>query len=182
MIEMFFMKSNQSRQDHVTNLAKGLKCNLVQDHEMPGMMYVEYGYVEGPTITNQIEYITVLHELGHFANGHTQGRPGKEKEVYYFTNGVLRSECEAWNWALDNCSEDIEDSTRKFMWDVCLGSYYHGYLYNKNLGKKQDQLWNGNRHHYKFIWDVPDEYFISTMKRLKGDLPSSEFEVAFLGS
>src|SRR5688572_12893551 len=99
---------NEERTAHVLSLAEELDCRIDLGHNTPGMMYVEFGYVEGPTIEDgvggrsyapypnaQSRYLTNLHELGHFALGHTQGRPPKERERFYFDNGVLRSEAEA---------------------------------------------------------------------------------------
>ena len=93
------------RQEHIDCLARQLGCTVYQAPKLDGMMYVEFGYVEGPAITNQRDYLTVLHELGHFALGHTQGRPPHGDQRYYFDHGVLRCEAEAWDWALNQCKE-----------------------------------------------------------------------------
>lgn len=159
---------NLRRQVHLDNLAKALECVMVQREEMPGMMYVEFGYVEGPFIRNQIHYLTMLHELGHVYYGHTQGRPPYQNKQWYFQNGVLRSEAEAWNWALDKIApnEDLEDLSREFMWDYCLGSYYQSYL---DVGDNPGQrLGNGNRHYVAFRWDDPDYFFMETVTRIQG--------------
>src|SRR5271170_6514155 len=148
-------------QDHIDSLAKELGCRVDQKPGQLGMMYVEFGYVEGPTISNQMDYLINLHELGHFAHGHTQGRPPKNKEKFYFENGVLKSEAQAWNWALDKCIDEIQDESRRYMWDFCLGSYYnYGYIHERG---KPTRLWNGNRHHVEFVFDTPDVYFDDTV-------------------
>lgn len=134
---------------------------------MPGMMYVELGYVEIPTVENQIHYLTGLHELAHFANGDTQGRPPHQDKKAYFDKGVLHCEAAAWNWALDRCIDEVSDASRKFMWDTCLGSYYLGSIHAKG---KPSRLMNGDRHHVEFVYDEPDEYFTNTVKRIQGDL------------
>jgi hypothetical protein len=142
---------------------------MVQKENMPGMMYVEFGYVEGPIIRNQIHYLTMLHELGHVYHGHTQGRPPHQGKCWYFQNGVLHSEAEAWMWALDEIKgkEEIEELSRTFMWDYCLGSYYQAYL---NVGGKPGQrLGNGNRHHVEFSYDEPDFFFREAVIRIQGN-------------
>ncbi len=47
---------NLIRQVHIDELGSVLGCHIIQKHNMPGMMYVEYGYIEGPVISNQIDY------------------------------------------------------------------------------------------------------------------------------
>lgn len=164
-------------QSHIDSLAKELGYEVRQSPNTPGMMYVEFGYVEGPTIENQIHYLTNLHELGHCAHGHTQGRPPKQNKKFYFENGVLKSEAQAWEWALDRCEGEIEDASRRFMWDTCLGSYYyHGYVLAKGMPSR---LWNGNRHHVEFIYDDIDEYFVGVVKRIAGNLTTG-WQVPFL--
>jgi len=155
-------------QEHIKALSKQLGCRIDLKPNQIGMMYVEFGYVEGPTIKTQVDYLVNLHELGHFAHGHTQGRPPKRKEKFYFENGVLKSEAQAWEWALDRCIDEIQDESRRFMWDTCLGSYYvYGYLWYKGV---PSTLGNGNRHYVEFVYDHPDEYFESIMKRIQGNL------------
>lgn len=164
------------RQQRIEELADKLKCKLVVDKVFRtlAMMYVEFGYVEVPPIENQICYLINLHELGHVHHGHTQGRPPHSEQRFYFDNGVLRSEAQAWEWALDQCAEDVEDVSRRFMWDTCLGSYYlHGYIAAQG---KPDRLRNGNRHHIKFTYDKPDEYFTSIVRRIQGTLDNFNIE------
>lgn len=154
---------NKRRTAQVDKLAKELGCRIDYLGYREGMMYVEFGYVEGPKIQNQIDYLICLHELGHFAWGHTQGRPPASDKKFYFENGVLKSEAQAWEWALDHCQEEITDESRKFMWDNCLGTYYQGAVESKG---RKDRLGNGNRHHVEFVWDKPDEYFHSIVARI----------------
>lgn len=161
-------------QKHIDDLAKKLGCRVNQLPQLPGMMYVELGYVEGPIIENQIHYLTLLHELGHFAHGHTQGRPPENNKKFYFENGVLKSEAQAWEWALDHCIDEIQLESRFFIWDTCLGSYYSiGYIHEQG---KPARLWNGNRHHIEFIYDDPDEYFNSIVKRIQDNVKDYKIE------
>lgn len=154
-------------QDHVQEIAEDLGCNLFQEEGLGGMMYVEEGYVEGPVVHDQQDYLTMLHELGHFDLGHTQGRPPHENKRWYFENGVLRSEAEAWGWALDRMQGDLQDDSRRFMWDKCLGSYYLNYLTAKG---KPSRLSNGERDHVLFRYDKPGRYFRQVVKRIQGSL------------
>lgn len=161
-------------------LAAEAKTELRLGPGMPGMMYVEFGYVEGPDpeerIVNALSnypsvqscYMVNLHEIGHAHHGHTQGRPPKDDEKFYFDNGVLRSEAQAWEYALDHIDEELEDRTRHFMWYTCLGSYYSAA--RSANGRGGNRLWNGNRHHVAFSWDVPDDYFWGVVARIKPGL------------
>jgi len=157
-------------QSHITKLAEQLKCKLVVDKKFrtSAMMYVEFQYVEVPPIENQIDYLINLHELGHVYYGHTQGRPPKQDQKFYFDNGVLRSEAQAWEWALDQHIGDIENASRYFMWDNCLGTYYQwGYKYYQDAPSR---LLNGNRHWVLFCYDKPDEYFTSIVNKIQNNL------------
>lgn len=166
--ELVAEQTNAERQDHVTELAELLTCEVVQKPGMAGMMFVEYEppMIEGPVIQEQKDYFIMLHELGHVAHGHTQGRPPFTDKRFYFDNGVLKSEAEAWMWALDNSREEPCQATRNFMWNFCLGSYLRGSVTARG---RLDQLWNGNRHHVVFLWDKPDELFWSSAERLAGE-------------
>ena len=166
-----------SYQYHVERLAKELGCKIVQEPNMPGMMYVEFGYVEGPIIKTQSDYLTMLHELGHFYWGHTQGRPPKESERFYFDNGVLHSEAQAWEWALNISLDDPTENSRRFMWDTCLGAYYRWcYLYPKGI---PTHLTNGDRGYVWFVCDDPDSYFESIMRRIQGEI--TNFNIKYEG-
>jgi hypothetical protein len=169
--------------EHIEKLAAELGCKLDQDirfnDPLYGMMFVEEEppRIEIPVVKDQITYLIALHELGHVYHGHTQARPPYQHKRFYFDNGVLKSEAEAWQWALDNCADEIEDDSRRFIWDKALGSYYHGgYVL---LNGKADRLWNGNRHHVEFVYDKPDDYFTSIVKRIQGSL--SGFEIEYKG-
>lgn len=160
--------TNEERQEHVIELALELDTTVIQAPNMPGMMFVEYEppLIEGPTILTQSDYLTMLHEFGHVAHGHTQGRPPFTDKRHYFENGVLRSEAEAWKWAIDRCEEEIEDHTRRFMWGYCLGSYYAHSVYGRH--RTDNVLGNGNRHWVKFCFDTPDEFFWSVAEEIAG--------------
>ena len=160
--------------EYLYNLARELGCGLRLEPNLAGMMYVEFGYVEGPTpyaegsnYSAQQCFAVGLHELGHFYHGHTQGRPPLGHLAYYFDNGVLKSEAEAWDYALihfENREEELEPDTKRFMWHTCLGSYFRG---SQQAAGKPDRLWNGNRHHVEFIWDTPGTLFDTTRERMQ---------------
>lgn len=167
-------------QDHIDTIAKELSCEIRPSGRMNAMMFVEFGYVECPKIEDQQTYLINLHELGHMKWGHTQGRPPKGKERFYFDNGVLRSEAQAWEFALDQCIDtEVSNENRVFMWDTCLGSYYWHYL-NKR-GQAGHHLTNGDRHYVSFAYDHPDEFFTSIHKRIVGELPVGRFSQLYLG-
>lgn len=159
------MASTPDYQENIDRLARSLGCQVRQAPKGPGMMFVEFGYIEGPTIENQRDYLAVLHELGHFALGHTQGRPPYGSERYYFDHGVLRCEAEAWEWAMNECQETIEYKSRRFMWDYCLGGYYQHSL---ELGGRPTRLTNGGRQHIEFVYDEIDAYFASVVFQIQG--------------
>lgn len=161
-------------QDHIDSLAEELNCIVIQKPGLSGMMYVEEEppRIEGPTLKDgwrgygpQAAYMVMLHELGHVAHGHTQGRPPYQDKQFYFDNGVLKSEAQAWEWALDNkvSSITLDSSTRELMWKVCLGSYYSHAVDSKGIPTR---LWNGNRHHVKFVFDEPNDFFYSIKERI----------------
>jgi len=183
-------------QEHLTQLASWEGVRLDQAPNMAGMMYVEFGYVEGPTIEEdpsfphypnaESRYLVCLHEIGHYNYGHTQGRPWTDEyrrkafggpseddhywtnRQHYFDNGVLRSEAEAWNYALDQCKipdEEIKLETRNFMWYTCLGSYFE----NARLvgfTTPGQRLGNGDRAYVPFAYGKPDHYFFQTKRRI----------------
>lgn len=112
----------------------------------------------------EISYAVSLHELGHVYHKHTQGRPPYESEVFYFENGVLQSEAEAWKFALDNSLVDWAPETKKFALETCLMSYFHSSDPLTTI-----YLYNGNRHWHngKYFWDKPTEYFWNVTKELE---------------
>jgi len=165
-------------QTHLDVLAKQLGCELHQyNPSTPGMMYVEFGYVEGPTLDDiygggyrniESRYMVNMHELGHFAHGHTQGRPPKQNETWYFDNGVLNSEAEAWEWALDNSIlESYDKATRDYMWNTCLNSYY-SHAQMVGFDTPGQTLGNGDRHYVKFAFGKPRPLFHTVKRRLIG--------------
>lgn len=160
-------------QAHINELGIKLGCEIVQKKDMAGMMYVEYQppKIEGPIIKLQKDYLVMLHELGHVHHGHTQGRPPHNKETYYFDHGVLRSEAEAWEYALDNCMDELLPDSRKFMWNRCLNSYYS---HAKALRGRPTRLGNGNRHYVEFVFDTPDDFFFDIKDRILNDPPVLE--------
>jgi len=188
----------EDMQARLDMLAEGMACRLDQEPNMAGMMYVEFGYVEGPTLDSshypnpQCCYLVCLHELGHFWHSHTQGRPWTDlyaekahmdyspewweneniSTKSYFNNGVLRSEAQAWNYALDKCDlgADILPETRAFMWDNCLGTYFN-HARQVGFDTPGQLLYNGDRAYVHFAYGKPDKYFFQTKRRiLEGDI------------
>jgi len=172
------------RLQHVSSLARIMGTGLRLVNNIPGMMYVEYGYVEGPTVdllplgvnprypTLQSRHLVVLHEIGHAACGHTQGRPPFSDEKWYFDNGVLKSEAEAWEFALDSLAEygeELTESSKLFMWETCLGSYYRN---AKMVGFNTpgQRLGNGDRAYVPFTYGEPDDYFWGVVGRFRPDV------------
>lgn len=162
--------------EYLYEVAQAMGCELRLGPNMAGMMYVEFGYVEGPdpdtstSYTPQQSFAVGLHELGHFHHGHTQGRPPMGHLRHYFDNGVLRSEAEAWEFALEHFAlleEEIEPKTREFMNGRCIGSYYAGALASRE--RSDCRLWNGNRHHVQFKYDKADDFFFGIRSRLVGE-------------
>ena len=158
----------------VESIAAELGCRVVLLPDEPGMMYVEEEppRIVGATLDDspsrvgyvgvQSKYLALLHELGHVRWGHTQGRPPYESKRFYFENGVLRSEGQAWEFALDNCLDPLSEATRGFMrW--CYDSYIHGAIVANG---RPERLYNGNRHHVEFVYDEPGEYVRGVLARL----------------
>lgn len=166
---------HEDYKSYLYELALEWRCGLRLGPDVAGMMYVEFGYVEGPDpdtslhVTPQQAFAIGLHEIGHFALGHTQGRPPLVDETYYFDNGVLRSEAEAWQFAFDHFverGEDLEPATRTYMNERCIGSYLRGAIAaNGSLSR----LTNGDRHHVEFIYDKPDNFFFDIRSQLSGE-------------
>ncbi len=171
-------------------LAKKADTELRLGPGTEGMMYVEFGYVEGPDPdawvldplsggrlrypTREACFMVNLHEIGHAYHNHTQGRPPKVDETWYFDNGVLRSEAQAWEYALDAAEGelDLDEVTRDFCANRCIGSYIAAA--RAANGAPGQRLYNGNRHHVAFTFDDPDdEYVQSIVRRLLGETSES---------
>lgn len=169
-------------QAQINFLAAKLNCRLDVDPKFrtTAMMYVESGYIEVPPITDQISYLITLHELGHVAEKHTQPRSDDPHAArFYFDNGVLHSEAQAWSWALDHCLDEVQPTSRTFMWDQCLGSYYKvGYL---TAAGKPTRLLNGNRHHVEFVFDEPDDYFTAIVARIQNGIDPTLYTIKYDG-
>lgn len=165
--------------NHIKTLAAELGCDLKIDptFRTSAMMYVEMEppYVEVPPIENQIDYLINLHELMHVKHKDNQGRPPFSHKKEYFEKGVLRQEAFAWDEAIDLSVAPIENASRYFMWDTCLGSYYLGYV---NARGNKSRIYNGNRHHVEFVYDEPGEYFNSVVKKIQGGLDGFKIEYA----
>lgn len=155
-------------QEHIESLAAQMGVILDQEPGMPGMMFVEEEppRIEISTITDvayyrndwlvypaerQTKYFAALHELGHCHYGHTQGRPPFTNKRFYFENGVLKSEAQAWDFAFVNCLDEVKDETRQ--WALkCFNTYRQSAIL---AGKRLITLNNGNRHHVAFQYDDP---------------------------
>jgi len=165
--------TTEDYQEHVDKIAGELGCLVAQRPGMAGMMYVEYEppMIEGPVLGSKFsieaDYYVMLHELGHVFHGHTQGRPPYNEKKFYFENGVLRSEAEAWEYAIDTSllgPEGFSAETGRFMWERCMGTYYQGAVWAGGRGNQR--LGNGHRHHVAFTYDEPDAYFWSIKERM----------------
>jgi len=163
-------------QAHIEKVAEFLNCKLDLKPGQRGMMFVEYEppTIQGPVIDEfpggvfqsaQIKYITVLHELGHVFHGHTQGRPPFENKTYYFDNGVLKSEAEAWDYAMQNCIDEFEPSTLRFM-RQCFSSYIKS---AKQRGNRKGPIDDPGRDFVEFIYDKPTPYVVSVYEKMGGD-------------
>ena len=87
-----------------------------------------------------------------------------ETTPLYFENGVLKSEAEAWEFALDNSLIEPSEEDRDMMLQ-CIMSYVRG------AEIKHDQLsrlYNGNRHHHAFYYDQRTVFVDNIIKRIKG--------------
>ena len=78
---------------------------------------------------------------------------------------------------MDRMIGDLEDKSRQFMWDDCLGTYYLGYL---TAGDRPQRLGNGDRGHVLFVYDKPDAYFSEVVRRIQGG--SVGYRVPYFGS
>lgn len=150
---------------HVALLASELGCRVTPIRDvLDAMMYVEEKppRIEIAPVETQRAYVVALHELGHVALGHTQGRPPHEDKRRYFDNGVLKSEAEAWRWAMDNA--------RKVQSRVWVWAYVHGlatYLAGANAAEGQPtRLYNGGRHYVEFVYDKPGTTFYRVKKAM----------------
>ena len=168
-------------QNHIEQLAGIMGVKITQAPGMPGMMYVEERppRIEIATIDEtaywcypsepQAKYFAAMHELGHCFYRHTQGRPPHGDEHFYFDNGVLKSEAQAWDWALANCLDDLKQTTREFALR-CFSSYRNAALKRIKAGTNtNNRLGNGDRHHIAFEWDDPyDEFVIKILDTFSG--------------
>jgi hypothetical protein len=166
-------------QQNIEEIANELGCVINQKDNMSGMMYVEEEppRIEGPIIKDNnigskvLSYYIMLHELGHVYHGHTQGRPPFENKLRYFENGILRSEAEAWKFALDNAIIEPNQKDVDFMIHNCIMSYYESSPADSIFKDKTNlvYLYNGDRHYHngKYEWDEADEYFWNVVKQME---------------
>ena len=158
-------------------IAKKLGCIITEDHNIDGMMYVEEEppRIEAPILNIyksakypgglQTKYMVRLHELGHVFYGHTQGRAPYEHKTFYFDNGILYSEAQAWDYAMNNCIDDkLDEETLSFIRN-CLMSYI---LAGRKYHGKKTTIPQRNSH-IEFIFDIPNQFVISTYKRMGGN-------------
>lgn len=108
--------------------------------------FTEEMLVVCPPPTTQFKFLVLLHELGHIKLGHIQEEgktysnilwipPGAKRiPGSYFTNGILRSETEAWQFALSNLHEFLEPGSKNW-----IKIYLTTYL--KEAERSKGQLW-----------------------------------------
>lgn len=167
-------------QAHIRDLADELGCVIQHSPRFTGMMYVEEKplRLECLPVTDLRSYYINLHELGHVAHNHTQGRPPYTNKTFYFKNGVLRSEAEAWAWAFDHAKEPLPPDVAYNLGQESLLSYYHhAYLvgfttFGYHWGTPTKDLSNGNRHWHPFAYGEPDDLFWSVLARFSPKLVS----------
>lgn len=168
--------TNKVLQQHINHLANELG-GVTIEHRGPfvGMMFVEETppRIQYPDITCAREYYIGLHELGHVALGHTQGRPPNTEKKFYFENGVLRSEAQAWEWAFDHALVPMSEEEGQYCHQNYLGSYVRAAQdvgpYNEawHWGRPEGpDRSNGDRHYVKFAYGPVDTYVKSVMDRL----------------
>lgn len=159
--------------NHVARLAKELGAVTESTGLHRGMMYVEEDppRVDFLPITDVVTYYVALHELGHVAHGHGQGRPPHEDRTFYFENGVIRSEAQAWEWAFDHARKPLPPALGERLRHESIESYIAGGRFRYGVkgwwwGKPEGPDWsNGNRHYVEFAYDEPDEYVHSVLAR-----------------
>lgn len=161
-------------QDHLNALISKHGIRADQRYNLSGMMFVEEDppRIEIPTLevcpvapSVNIAYMVGLHEIGHVVHGHTQGRPPHRDKTWYFDNGVLRSESEAWQFALDECRTSLDVKDCRFMVNRYLGSYID--TARRQAGRPY-RLGNGNRHWIEFTFDDPNQEIVrQTQERLR---------------
>jgi len=177
------IKSNL--QAHIEDLVREHDIKMDQRYNLAGMMYVEEEppRIEVPSLVPcrhapsvALCYMVALHEIGHVVMGHTQGRPPHIHKTHYFDNGVLKSEAEAWMWALKNRKCKLEQWESEYMAERYIGSYRErAFIEGSNI---DTTLRNGNRHHVTFRWDDPNNrYVIDVIRKLKNSYANTTEEV-----
>lgn len=131
---------------------------------LAAMMYVEESppRIELAPIVDENSYVVALHELGHCAHGHTQGRPPNTDKIFYFQNGVLKSESQAWDWAMRHALPTVSQEAWRYGFYNGLDSYRAGFQ-SWGYGRPGYRLYNGNRDWHSFVPDAPGVVF----KRVK---------------
>lgn len=160
------MTDRATLQAHIDELAAERDIVVVQQYNMPGMMYVEESppRIEIPSLAPSpiipsvtVAYYVALHEIGHVEHGHTQGRPPHNDLTFYFDNGVLRSEAQAWEFALDVAIVKPKRREATFMAERYIGSYISGARQQRG---RPYRLQNGNRHWVEFVFDDPNDPYV----------------------
>lgn len=163
-----------SAREQIERLARDMGVVVDETYPYGGMMYVEEEppRIEIEVVRDERSYFIALHELGHVYHGHTQGRPPYYDKTFYFDQGVLKSEAQAWDFALNSAKITIPKSVGVFARNDCLGSYLAGAkrsgyeVVGNHWGTPTIDLSNGNRHWHAFRYGTPDKFFWDTMDAL----------------
>ena len=100
-------------------------------------------YNQDLNVDNNVQYITILHEIGHWITLPNGGRGYRHKDG----NNVVGVEVEAWKWAKMNSVEWTSDSQKNM--EKMIYSYY-------NTAPGRSKIVDTNPNGYK--WDNIMEY------------------------
>lgn len=94
---------------HVERLARRLGATIVfstracyyRDDQVDAVVDYDTRRIDGPHITSALEYLAILHELGHLTTGYTPDTPN------YFGRKAIVDEGAAWAWAAERADPEI---------------------------------------------------------------------------
>lgn len=107
--------------DRAYQIAEDLNCKVWLEEDIyPQYFWDNDPEVFAPPPTNQFRFLVLVHELGHIRLKHVQEIASNSTNLWipqripgsYFTNGILRSEVQAWEFALSNLHELLEENSR----------------------------------------------------------------------